>query len=374
MLQQMVSRFSNDFIKPKVREMDDKCRLDSVLLNELFENGLMGIEIPIEYGGSGMNFVSSCLAIEEIAKIDPSVAVMVDVQNTLLNNLLGFWGNEKQKSKYFPQLACNKVASFCLSENSAGSDAFSLTTSAKLSEDKSFYTINGEKMWISNAEQAEIFFVFANVDKSLGYKGITCFIVEKELESGIVIGPKEEKLGIRASSTCPVSFVDCKVPVENVLGEIGQGYKYAIDILNEGRIGIGAQMVGLSTGCLEHVMPYLFERVQFGKKIGDFQAVEHQYAQMATEIEAARSLIYHAARLKESGKPFIKEAAMGKLFSSQVANKTASLCVELLGGVGYTKAFLAEKYYRDCKIGAIYEGTSNIQLNTIAKMVKSQFI
>ncbi|KAG5190835.1 acyl-CoA dehydrogenase/oxidase, partial [Tribonema minus] len=377
MIQDMVARFSNDVIKPRVRDMDDASKMDPAVLSGLFENGLMSVEVPTEHGGSGLGFVSACLVIEEIAKVDPAVAVLVDIQatNTLLNNMLRFWGTPEQQAKYFPLLGHGTVASFCLSEPGSGSDAFALATTATRSADGSYYTIEGAKSWISNAEQAGVFFVFATVDRGAGYRGITCFIVDKEVSNGgISVGRKEDKLGIRASSTCPVTFHDCKVPAENVLGQVGQGYKYAIQILNEGRIGIGAQMVGLSLGCFEHVMPYLFERKQFGTHIGDFQAVQHQYAQMATDIEAARQLTYATARMKASaGLPFVKQAAMTKLFTSQVATRTASQCLQLLGGVGYTKAYLAEKYYRDCMIGTIYEGTSNIQLNTIARLIKEEF-
>eukprot|EP00953_Heterococcus_sp_UTEX-ZZ885_P024576 13436-Heterococcus_DN1.PRE.4 len=320
MIKDMVARFSADVIKPRVRAMDDAGCMDPAVITGLFEDGLMGVEVPAEQGGSGLGFTSACLVIEEIAKVDPSVAVMVDIQsvyaadvcscvllayvhtrdckqNTLLNNMLRFYATPELQSKYFAAMTTSKVASFALSEPGSGSDAFALTTTATLSADKSYYTIEGQKMWISNAEQAEIFFVFATVDRAAGYKGITCFIVDKEF-GGIDVGPKEDKLGIRASSTCPVTFTACKVPATNVLGQVGKGYKYAIDILNEGRIGIGAQMVGLSAGCFEHVMPYLYERKQFGTHIGDFQSMQHQFAQVATEIEAARALTYSTARLK----------------------------------------------------------------------------
>lgn len=372
MIRETVSKFAADVIAPRVRDMDATSAMDPDVILGLFENGLMGVEAPEEYGGSGLNFMSACIVIEEIARVDPAVAVVVDIQNTLINNMLRFWGTKELQDKYFPKLISGSVSSFCLSEVGAGSDAFSLSTKATLSPDGSYYTIEGEKLWISNSEQADVFFVFASVDPSLGYKGITCFIVEKEF-GGVEVGPKEDKLGIRASSTCPVTFSGCEVPKGNVLGEVGQGYKYAIEILNEGRIGIGAQMVGLSRGCMDDTMPFLYEREQFGQAIGDFQGMQHQVAQIATEIEAATALYRSAARMKEAGLPFIKEAAMSKLFTSQVAERTTSKCVEWLGGVGFTKAFLAEKFYRDCKIGAIYEGTSNIQLSTIAKLMRKDY-
>eukprot|EP00752_Nemacystus_decipiens_P016760 g14998.t1 len=369
MIRDTVSKFAEDVIAPRVREMDTESTMDPAVISGLFEHGLMGVEAPEEYGGSGLNFMSACIVVQEIAKVDPAVAVLVDIQNTLINNMLRFWGSKELQEKYSPRLCSGAVSSFCLSEVGAGSDAFSLSTRAALSPDGSYYTIEGEKLWISNAEQAELFFVFANVDPSKGYKGITCFVVEKEF-GGITIGPKEDKLGIRASSTCPVTFSGCEVPAANVLGEVGHGYRYAIEILNEGRIGIGAQMTGLAQGCMASTVPYLFERKQFGELVGDFQGMQHQVAQVATEIEAASALYQSAARMKEAGRPFVKEAAMAKLYTSQVAEKTASKCVEWLGGVGFTKAFLAEKFYRDCKIGAIYEGTSNIQLSTIAKLLR----
>mmetsp|Transcript_26373 Transcript_26373/g.82149 ORF Transcript_26373/g.82149 Transcript_26373/m.82149 type:complete len:352 (-) Transcript_26373:1186-2241(-) len=348
--------------------MDDASTMAPEVINGLFESGLMGIEVDEEFGGAGMNFFSACVAIEEIARVDPSVAVLVDIQNTLINNMFAFWGSRHLQETWLPRMATDTAGSFALSEPGSGSDAFALRTRADLSADGSYYTLNGEKAWISNAEQAGVFLVMANVDPSKGYKGITCFVVPRD-SPGLEIGPKEDKLGIKASSTCPVIFTDVKVPAENVLGEVGKGYKYAIEILNEGRIGIGAQMVGLSLGALDQTLPYLRERKQFGQAIGNFQGMQHQVAQIATELEAVRALTYNTARLKMAGKPFIKEAAMVKLLSAQVAEKTASRCVEWLGGVGFTKAYLAEKFYRDAKIGAIYEGTSNIQLQTIAKLI-----
>mmetsp|Transcript_26374 Transcript_26374/g.82160 ORF Transcript_26374/g.82160 Transcript_26374/m.82160 type:complete len:423 (-) Transcript_26374:1186-2454(-) len=368
MMRDAVRRFAQDTMGPRVREMDDASTMAPEVINGLFESGLMGIEVDEEFGGAGMNFFSACVAIEEIARVDPSVAVLVDIQNTLINNMFAFWGSRHLQETWLPRMATDTAGSFALSEPGSGSDAFALRTRADLSADGSYYTLNGEKAWISNAEQAGVFLVMANVDPSKGYKGITCFVVPRD-SPGLEIGPKEDKLGIKASSTCPVIFTDVKVPAENVLGEVGKGYKYAIEILNEGRIGIGAQMVGLSLGALDQTLPYLRERKQFGQAIGNFQGMQHQVAQIATELEAVRALTYNTARLKMAGKPFIKEAAMVKLLSAQVAEKTASRCVEWLGGVGFTKAYLAEKFYRDAKIGAIYEGTSNIQLQTIAKLI-----
>ncbi|CAM9771295.1 unnamed protein product [Phaeothamnion confervicola] len=304
--------------------MDANCKMDSAVISGLFENGLMGVEAPVEHGGSGLSFMSACIVIEELAKVDPAVAVLVDIHNTLTINLMRQLGESfTQQARYLPCLSTDTVSSFCLSEPGSGSDAFALTTRAVLSADGSHYTIDGQKMWISNAEEAGIFLVFATVDPAAGYKGITCFIVEKEF-GGVEVGPKEEKLGIRASSTCPVAFSGCRVPAENVLGQVGKGYRYAIESLNEGRIGIGAQMVGLARGCLDHTMRYLFERRQFGSFIGDFQGMQHQYAQVATEIEAARCLMVHAIRLKETGQPFVKEAAMTKLLTSQVGRYSYS--------------------------------------------------
>lgn len=297
------------------------------------------------------------------------MSVACDVQNTLVNTLFLRYGTEEIKSKYLPQLATSKVGSFCLSETGSGSDAFALKTRAR--EDGDHYVINGSKMWITNSGEAEIFLVFANLHPEKGYKGITCFVVEKEM--GVQVGKKEDKLGIRASSTCSLTFEDVRVPKANILGQVGLGYKYAIEILNEGRIGIGGQMIGLAGGALSNTLPYIFQRKQFGTRIGDFQAVQHQYAQAAVDLEAARLLVYNAARLKEEGKVFVKEAAMAKLFASQVAERVSSKCVEMLGGVGFTKDFPVEKFFRDSKIGAIYEGTSNIQLQTIAKMISADF-
>lgn len=330
----------------------------------------MGVEIDPKFGGTGSNFLSACLVVEELAKVDASVSVMCDVQNTLVNNVVAFYARPELQERLFPRLATDTVGCFCLSEAGSGSDAFALQTRA---DDKGdHYVLNGTKMWITNSAEAGIFLIMATVDPSKGYKGITCFAVDKDT-AGLTVGKKENKLGIRASSTCPVVLEDVVVPKENVVGEVGRGYKIAIEILNEGRIGIASQMLGIAQGAMDATMPYLFERKQFGEYIGDFQGLQFQYAQAAMEIEAARLLTYNAARLKEAGKPFVKEAAMAKLYASQVAERVASRCVEWLGGVGYTKEFPAEKFYRDCKIGAIYEGTTNIQLQTIAKHVAAQY-
>ncbi|CAB4419592.1 unnamed protein product [Rhizophagus irregularis] len=365
-----VASFAEHKIKPLVPKMDENEFLDSEILKGLLNKGfLMGIETEAEYGGTGSSFLAAILAVEELAKVDPSISVICDVQNTLVNTLFRKYGNDFVKTKYLPQLATEKVGCFCLSESGAGSDAFALKTRAEKKD--GYYILNGSKMWITNSGEAEIFLVFANLDPSKGYKGITCFIVEKDM--GVKIDKKESKLGIRASSTCTVNFDDVKVPEENVLGEVGKGYKYAIEILNEGRIGIAAQMIGLSQGVYDYALAYMFQRKAFNKLIGEFQGMQHQYAQVATEIEASRLLTYNAARLKQEGKDFIKEAAMAKLYSSQVAEKTASKAIEWMGGVGFTRDFPVEKFYRDAKIGSIYEGTSNIQLSTIAKLIAQKF-
>lgn len=369
-MQEAVRRFAQERVAPKVAQMDRDAKLCPDILREMFEQGIMGIEIPQEFGGAGMTFTAAVLAVEELAKVDPSVSVVCDVQNTLVNNLFSIYGNAEQKEKYLTGLASNKVGSFCLSESSSGSDAFALKATAK--KDGDSYVLNGSKMWITNSGEAETFLVMANVDPTKGYKGITCFILERGME-GLSIGKKEDKLGIRASSTCNVDMDNVRVPAANVLGEVGKGYKYAISILNEGRIGIAAQMLGLAQGVVDHAVPYMKERQQFGSPIAEFQGMQFQYAQVATEIEAARLLVYNAARRKEHGLPFIKEAAMAKLYASQIAEKAASKSVEWMGGVGFTKEFPVEKYYRDCKIGAIYEGTTNIQLQTIAKIVSKEY-
>ncbi|PIC52334.1 hypothetical protein B9Z55_002484 [Caenorhabditis nigoni] len=365
-----VRRFATNVIKPVVREMDAKSEMTEAVIKGCFDNGLMGVEIPEKYGGPGSTFFDAVLIIEELAKVDPSVSAMVDVHNTLFVPLILQLGTEEQKQKYLPKSVTGSVGSFALSEVSAGSDAFSLKTVAK--KDGDDFVINGSKMWITNSGHAESLLLFANADVSKGYKGITCFMLDMKTK-GLTVGKKEDKLGIRASSTCPIHFDNVRVHKSAILGEFGKGYKYAIECLNAGRIGIGAQMLGLAHGCFNETIPYLQQREQFGQRIIDFQGLQHQIAQIRTEIEAARLLVYNAARMKEQGLPFVREAAMAKLYASQVATNTTSKCVEWLGGVGFTKEFPVEKYYRDCKIGTIYEGTSNIQLNTIAKLIDIEF-
>ncbi len=361
-----IRQFANDRVKPLVREMDEKAVFDKGLLEEFFQLGIMGIEIPEQYGGGGGTFFEAILAVEEISAVDASAGVIVDVQNTLCINALLRWGMEAQKKKYLPKMAADTVGAYALSEAGSGSDAFALTTRAELKGDH--YVLNGRKLWITNAKEAGLFILIATVDPSAGYKGITAFLVEKNFP-GFSVGKKEDKLGIRASSTCELILEDCKVPKENVLGEVGKGYKIAIETLNEGRIGIGAQMMGMARGAWEHAARYAQERKQFGKAIAEFQGIQFQLAQAATEIEAARMMVYNAARMKDAGMNFVKEAAMTKLFTSQVAERVCSLAVEVFGGNGFVKEYPVEKYYRDAKIGKIYEGTSNMQLNTIAKLV-----
>ncbi|OAD80800.1 hypothetical protein PHYBLDRAFT_56904 [Phycomyces blakesleeanus NRRL 1555(-)] len=369
MMKDTVTRFARHVVGPKVMEMDEEERMDKGVLKSLFESGLMGIEIEPEYEGSGCSFTSAILAIEELAKVDPAISVLCDIHNTLINTMIRKYGTEAIKKKYLPRLATDTIGSFAISEAGSGSDAFALVTKA---EDKGdHYVLNGSKMWISNSAEAELMIVFANTNPSAGYKGITAFLVEKQW--GIKIAKREKKLGIKASSTCELSFEDVRVPKENVLGVVGQGYKYAIESLNEGRIGIAAQMVGLAQGAFDIALPYIMERKQFGKPVGEFQGMQHQYAQVAVEIEAARLLTYNAARLKEEGKPFVMEAAMAKLYASKIAEKSASYAVEWMGGNGFVRETGVEKFYRDAKIGAIYEGTSNIQLQTIAKIVASKY-
>ncbi|MEI9952096.1 MAG: acyl-CoA dehydrogenase [Pseudomonadota bacterium] len=361
-----VVAFARDRILPKVREMDETGHFAASLLPELFELGVMGVEIPSEQGGAGSSFFNAVLAVQALARVDPSVAVLVDVQNTLVENALLRWGSKEQKARYCPRLASEWVGSYALSEASSGSDAFALKARAERRGQR--FVLNGRKLWITNAAESSLFIVFANVDPEKGYKGITAFLVERGFP-GFSVGKKEDKLGIRASSTCELLLDDCEVPEENVLGEVGKGYKIAIEALNEGRIGIGAQMLGLAEGAFAQAMAYMRERVQFGKAIAEFQGMQFQYARVAMEIEAARLLVYNAARLKDAGQPFVKEAAMAKLFASEVAERTASLCVEFYGGIGFTRECPAEKFYRDAKIGKIYEGTSNMQLSTIAKLL-----
>ncbi len=361
-----VRQFAEDSIRPKVREMDEHGVFDHSILEQMFQLGLMAIEVPEQYGGAGGRFFDAILAVEEVSRVDASAGVIVDVQNTLVNNALLRWTTDDQKKRYLPRMASDTVGAYALSEAGSGSDAFALQTRAQLKGTE--YVLNGRKLWITNGKEAGIFILFATLDPAAGYKGITAFIVEKDF-SGFSVGKKEDKLGIRASSTCELILEDCRVPKENVLGEPGKGYKIAIETLNEGRIGIGAQMLGLARGAWESAARYSQERKQFGKPIADFQGIQFQLAQMATEIEAARMMVYNAARMKDAGMNFVKEAAMTKLFASQVAERVASLSLEIFGGVGFTKEYPAEKYFRDAKIGKIYEGTSNMQLQTIAKLV-----
>ena len=370
MFQDSVRDFSRDRIAPLVRQMDESQVFDSGLLKQLFELGLMGIEIPEEYGGAGGTFFEAILAVEAISSIDPAVGVLVDVQNTLCVNALVRWANEAQKKNYLTRMAKDTVGAYCLSEAASGSDAFALQTRAtrvSRSGGSSDYVLNGQKLWITNAKEAGLFLVFATLDPALGYKGITAFVVEKGTP-GFALGKKEDKLGIRASSTCELIFTDCVVGADQVLGEPGKGYKIAIETLNEGRIGIGAQMLGLAQGAWDHAAKWAKERKQFGKALVEFQAMQFQLAEMITEIEMARLSVYNAARLKDNGSEFLKEAAMCKLVTSQTAEKVASLAVEVYGGSGFVKDFPVEKLYRDAKIGKIYEGTSFMQLATIAKL------
>ncbi len=371
MFQSVVRKFAREQIGPHVREMDEAGVFRKDILAKIFELGLMGIDIPEAYGGQGGYFFQSILAIEEIAAVDPSAGVIVDVQNTLFNNAILRWANEEQKKKYLPRLCKDTVASYCLSEAGSGSDAFALQTKARLDGDT--WILNGRKLWITNAAEAGLYLLFANANPDAGYKGITAFLIERDFP-GFQVGKKEDKLGIRASSTCELILDDCRVPAANVIGEIGKGYKIAIETLNEGRIGIGAQMLGLARAALEHALAYAKERKQFGKAIADFQGVQFDLAEMAVSVEAARLLVYNAARLRDAGLPFVQEAAMAKLFSSTIAEQVASKAVEVLGGVGFTKDYPVEKLYRDSKIGRIYEGTSNLQKVTIAKaMLGSKF-
>lgn len=361
-----VREFAEGAVRPKVEEMEHNSKLDQDLIDQCFELGLMAIESPEEFGGAGSTIFNAIIAIEEIARVDASLSVFVDVHNTLVTNAFMKWGNDELKKKYMPQLASGKVGAYALSEAGSGSDAFALTTRAADKGDH--YELNGQKLWITNGNEAEIFIVFANIDPEAGYRGITAFIVEKGFE-GFSVGKKEDKLGIRASSTTELIFDGCKVPKENVLGEVGKGYKVSIETLNEGRIGIGAQMLGIAQGAYEAALKYTAEREQFGQSINNFQGVQFQLAEMAVEIEAARLLVYNAARLKDAGKSFLKEAAIAKLYSSRVAEAVSSKAIELFGGYGYVKDYPVEKFWRDSKIGAIYEGTSNMQLQTIAKII-----
>jgi alkylation response protein AidB-like acyl-CoA dehydrogenase len=361
-----VREFSQQTIGPLVRQMDDEQHFSADLLPQLFQLGLMGIEIPVEYGGAGGSFFEAILAVEEISAVDPSVGVLVDVQNTLCVNALLRWGTEEQKKQFLSRMAVDTVGAYALSEAASGSDAFALQSRAE--KRGSEYVLNGQKLWITNAREAGLFIIFATLDPAAGYKGITAFLVEKDF-AGFTVGKKEDKLGIRASSTCELILEDCRVPEQNVLGEPGKGYKIAIETLNEGRIGIGAQMLGLARGAWNHAAKYAQERKQFGKPIAEFQAVQFALAEMATDIEATRLLVYNAARLKDAKLDYVREAAMAKYFASQVAERVASHAVEVYGGYGFVKDYPVEKYYRDAKIGKIYEGTSNMQLATIGKLV-----
>ncbi|MFZ0278860.1 MAG: acyl-CoA dehydrogenase [Candidatus Sulfotelmatobacter sp.] len=361
-----IRQFADERLRPLVREMDEKGIFDEALIHEFFQLGLMGIEIPEQYGGGGAKFFEAILAVEELSRVDASAGVVVDVQNTLVNNALLRWGNPEQKKRYLPKMAADTVGAYALSEAGSGSDAFALQTRAELKG--SDYVLNGRKLWITNSKEAGLFVLFATLDPAAGYKGITAFLIEKSYP-GFSVGKKEDKLGIRASSTCELILEDCRVPKENVLGETGRGYKIAIETLNEGRIGIGAQMIGLARGAWEFAAKYTLERKQFGKAIAEFQGIQFQIAQMATEIEAARLMVYNAARMKDAGMNFVKEAAMTKLFASQVAERVTSLAIEIYGGYGFTKDYPVEKFWRDAKIGKIYEGTSNMQLATIAKLL-----
>ncbi|HSP68597.1 MAG TPA: acyl-CoA dehydrogenase family protein [Bryobacteraceae bacterium] len=366
MFQDSVRRFAAERLAPHVRAMDDAGIFRKELLGELFELGLMAIDVPEEYGGQGGTFFQAILAIEELAKVDPSASVIVDVQNTLFNNALVRWGNNEQRQRWLPRAAKDAVASYALSEAGSGSDAFALTTRA--TESGGEYLLTGRKLWITNAAEASLFLLFATVNPEAGYKGITAFLIERDFP-GFAVGKKEDKLGIRASSTCELILDNCRVPKANVVGEVGQGYKIAIETLNQGRIGIGAQMTGLADGALQHALAYARQRKQFGKPIGEFQAVQLELAEMAVDVEAARLMVYNAARLKDAGQPYLMEAAMCKYFASQVGERVASRAIEVLGGVGFTKDYPVEKLYRDAKIGRIYEGTSNMQRLTIAKQL-----
>src|SRR6266404_695419 len=361
-----VRQFADEKVRPLAKEMDEKGVFDHALIEQFFQLGLMGIEIPEQYGGAGGSFFEAILAVEELSRADASAGVVVDVQNTLVNNALLRWATADQKKRYLPRMAADTVGAYALSEAGSGSDAFALQTRAELKG--SNYVLNGRKLWITNAKEAGIFVLFATVDPAAGYRGITAFLVENKF-SGFTVGKKEDKLGIRASSTCELILEDCRVPKDNVLGEVGKGYKIAIETLNEGRIGIGAQMCGVARGAWEYAAKYAVERQQFGKPLAEYQGIQFQLAQMATEIEAARLMVYNAARMKDRGMNFVKEAAMTKLFCSQVAERVTSLAVEIYGGYGFTKDYPVEKFFRDSKIGKIYEGTSNMQLATIAKIV-----
>jgi alkylation response protein AidB-like acyl-CoA dehydrogenase len=366
MFRDAVREFAEAEVAPLAARMDEEQKMDPALVRQLFEMGLMGIEIPDSFGGAGSTFFTSVLIVEELSRVDPSIGVIVDVQNTLVVNAIKRWGTPDQQAEVFPRLAADTVGAYALSEAGSGSDAFALACRAE--QDGDDWVIHGQKLWITNGNEADLFIVFATVDPDAGYRGITAFLVERGMD-GFTVGKKEDKLGIRASSTCELILDGVRVPSSRVLGDVGKGYKVAIETLNEGRIGIGAQMVGLAQGALDHTLKYVQERAQFGRAIGGFQGVQFQLADMATRIEAARLLVYNAARLKDAGEDFLMAAAQAKLFSSEVAQQVASACIDLFGGYGFTREYPIEKYYRDAKIGTIYEGTSNMQRQTIAKML-----
>ncbi|KAL6423676.1 hypothetical protein ACFW04_010289 [Cataglyphis niger] len=370
MMKETVAKLAKEEIAPLVHKMEKEGKIDDHVLKMLFENGLMGLEIPVDYGGAGCNFMSTILTVEEVAKVDGAVAALVDIHNTLVNSFIIKVASEEQKQIYLPKLAQNYAGSFCLTEPGSGSDAFSLKTEAK--KDGSDYIINGTKMWISNSDIAGVFLVFANANPSAGYRGITTFLVDRDTP-GLTVAKPEDKLGIKASGTCMIHFDNVRVPESNILGEFGHGYKYAAGFLNEGRIGIGAQMIGIAQGCLDATIPYTLERKQFGHDIFSFQSMQHQIAQVATELECARLLVYNAARLVDAKKDVMKEAAMAKLIASESALRITAKCIDFMGGVGFTTDFPQEKYFRDSKIGTIYEGTSNMQLSTIAKCIRKQY-
>ena len=364
-----VYQFADREIRPLVREMDERASIPKALIDKLFSLGVMGIEIPESYGGGGASFFHSVVAVEALSRVDPSIAVLVDVQNTLVINAILRWGNDDIKRRYLPKLASKTIGAYALSEAGSGSDAFAMATRATQSAPgDDDWVLDGRKLWITNGHEADLFIVFATVNPEAGYRGITAFLVERGF-AGFTVGKKEDKLGIRASSTCELVLEQCRVPRANILGEVGKGYKTAIETLNEGRIGIGAQMIGLTQGALDHTIAYTRERKQFGRAIADFQAVQHQIARAATELEAARLMVYNAARLRDAQQGFLTQAAMCKIFSSEVAERVTSLAVNLFGGYGFVKDYPVEKLYRDAKIGQIYEGTSNLQLQTIAKQL-----
>lgn len=369
LFKQEIEKFAQTVIGPKVMEMDEKESFDPEILRQMFDLGLLGIEIPSQFGGAGGTFFMACLAVQALSTVDPSAGVLVDVQNTLVNNIMLRWANPAQQAKYFPRLAANQIGSYCLTEANSGSDAFAMKSRAKDMGDH--WLVTGKKIFITNAKEASLFIVFANANPEQGYKGITAFLVEKGTP-GLSLGKKEVKLGIRASSTCEVVLDNVKVPKENVIGEVGKGYKIAIETLNEGRIGIAAQMLGLAEGAFAGALKYAREREQFGKALRQFQGIQFQMAEMAIDIEAAKLMVYNAARLKDNKADFVKEAAMAKFMASQVAERVASQALEIYGGYGFIKEFPAEKFYRDAKIGKLYEGTSNMQLQTIFKIIDSE--